>query len=122
MKIYLAGSIAGGRRFEKGIRLISDTLEAMGHVVMTKDNVVANEMKTRPNRTLKDRRQIMRRDKRRVRASDAVIAEVSTYSHGVGYEHAYAESLGKPIIFLRNKTLKGKIYSAFLIQKMLIIS
>lgn len=114
MKVYLAGSIAGGRDFEKGIKLISEILEKMGHIVMTKDNVVANEMITNPDRNVGDRKKIMARDKRRVRACDAVVAEVSTYSHGVGYEHAYAESLGKPILFLRSKKLKGQMYSAFL--------
>ncbi|MFC1600485.1 nucleoside 2-deoxyribosyltransferase [Patescibacteria group bacterium] len=114
MKIYLAGSIAGGREFEKGIKIISEILESMGHVVMTKDNVVANEMKTNPTRTLRDRKWMMKRDKGWIRDCDAFVAEVSTYSHGVGYEHAYAESLGKPILLLRHKTLKGNKYSAFL--------
>jgi thymidylate kinase len=71
-------------------------------------------MKIKPKRTLNDRRIILKRDKKWIRECDAFIAEVSTYSHGVGYEHAYAESLGKPILFLRSKKLKGQKYSAFL--------
>jgi len=114
MKIYLAGSIAGGRDFEKGIKLISDVLEKMGHILMTKDNVVGNEFKKNPKRTLTDRRNVMKRDKKWIGECDAFIAEVSTYSHGVGYEHAYAESLEKPILFLRSSKLNGVNYSAFL--------
>jgi len=114
MKIYLAGSIAGGREFEEGLILISQSLEKMGHIVMTKDNVVGNEMKKTSPRNLRDRRLIMIRDKSWIRQCDAFIAEVSTYSHGVGYEHCYAESLAKPILFLRNKKLIQVKYSAFL--------
>jgi nucleoside 2-deoxyribosyltransferase len=33
-----------------------------------------------------------------IRACDALIAEVSTPSHGVGYEVAFALSLGKPVL------------------------
>jgi hypothetical protein len=56
----------------------------------------------------------MARDKRWIRECDTFIAEVSQYSHGVGYEHAYAESLDKPVLLLRHSSLKGKKYSAFL--------
>ncbi|MBN2604132.1 MAG: hypothetical protein JXA91_08380 [Candidatus Thermoplasmatota archaeon] len=106
--------MSGGRKFEKGIKLISDTLEKMGHTVMAKDNVVKNEMGTDRPRNLGDRRRIMKRDKKWIKECNGFIAEVSTYSHGVGYEHAYAESLGKPILFLRSKRLARKKYSAFL--------
>lgn len=114
MKIYLAGSIAGGRKFEKNLQLISDELEKAGHKIMTKENVVNNELVTRKPRTLKDRKYIMKRDKSWIRKCDAFIAEVSTYSHGVGYEHAYAETQKKPLLLLRHKSLQGEKYSAFL--------
>jgi nucleoside 2-deoxyribosyltransferase len=114
MKIYLAGAIAGGREFERGIRVIANILEELGHDVMTKRNVVENEIKNATHRTLNDRKKIMKRDKGWIKKCDAFIAEVSTYSHGVGYEHSYAESLGKPVLLLRHKSLKGKKYSAFL--------
>ena len=105
--------MAGGRDFEKGLILISDTLEKMGHKVVTKDNVVRNEFKDIIKRTRKERERIMERDKKRVRNCDAFIAEVSTYSHGVGYEHRYAEENNKPILFLRDKSLSDKEPSAF---------
>jgi nucleoside 2-deoxyribosyltransferase len=42
--------------------------------------------------------EIYARDTAWIEACDAVIAEVSTPSHGVGYEIAYALGLGKPVL------------------------
>jgi nucleoside 2-deoxyribosyltransferase len=44
--------------------------------------------------------EIFNRDMDWLRTSDAVVAEVSTPSHGVGYEIAYALTLGKPVLCL----------------------
>ncbi len=41
---------------------------------------------------------VYERDTAWIRACDALVAEVSTPSHGVGYEVAYALSLGKPVL------------------------
>lgn len=114
VKVYLGGSIAGGRDFEDGIKLISDTLEDLGCSVVTKMNVVENERKLTTPKTLKDRQHIMSRDKEWLRGSNLFIAEVSQYSHGVGYEHSYAESINKPVLLLRHSSLKDKPYSAFI--------
>jgi len=114
MKIYLAGSIAGGREFEKSIKLISDILEKMGHVIVTKDNVVNNNDKTKSKKLLSVRKYIVERDLNWLKNSDLFIAEVSTYSHGVGYEHRCAEELKKPILLLRHSSLIKETYSAFL--------
>ena len=56
----------------------------------------------------------MKRDKRLIAKSDAFVAEVSTNSHGVGYEHCYAQTLGKPILLLRHMSLRSEQHSAFL--------
>ncbi len=114
MKIYLAGSMAGGRQFEKNLYLIVEVLEELGHEVLTKKNVVQMLPMYSDIRNLKERKAAMKRDKAWIVKSDLFIAEVSTYSHGVGYEHAYAETLGKPVLLLRHKSLKGKKYSVFL--------
>jgi nucleoside 2-deoxyribosyltransferase len=42
--------------------------------------------------------EIYERDTRWIRGCEAVIAEVSTPSHGVGYEIAYALGIGKPVL------------------------
>ena len=113
-KIYLAGSMAGGRKFENNLKLISNILEKLNCEVLTKRNVVENERKLTTPRTLKDRKNIMTRDKRWIRNSDLFIAEVSQYSHGVGFEHCYAELNNRPILLLRHSSLKEKSYSAFI--------
>ncbi len=112
--IYLAGSIAAGRGFVGLLELISKNLEDMGHQVLTKENVIKMSPKYTKTSSLKRRRAIMKRDKAWIRKCDLFIAEVSTYSHGVGYEHRYAEELKKPILLLRHKSLKRKRYSVFL--------
>ncbi len=114
MKIYLAGSIAGGREFAKNLILISDTLEKLGHKVVTKKNVVLTLPGYAGAKILTDRKRIMKRDKRWIASSDAFIAEVSQYSHGVGYEHRFAEDCNLPILLLRHKSLEKNSYSAFL--------
>ncbi len=114
LKVYLAGSIAAGRDFENGIRLISDELEKLNFKILTKKNVVEGEKRLVTPKTFQNRKYIMKRDKAWLRSTDLFIAEVSQYSHGVGYEHSYAELQNKPILLLRHSSLKGQRYSAFL--------
>ena len=114
LKVYLCGSIAAGRDFAESIKYISDIVEKLGYTVMTKATTVNTAPKFTNSSILITRRGIVKRDKRWIRESDFVIQEVSQYSHGVGYEHAYAESQNKPILLLRHKTLEGQKYSAFL--------
>ena len=114
LKVYLAGSMAAGRDFENGVKQTAKILEDLGCKIVTKKTVVNNNEKSVAPTTLKNRKYIMRRDKEWLRGSDVVIAEVSQYSHGVGYEHAYAETQGKPILLLRHMSLNGNRHSAFL--------
>lgn len=115
MKIYLAGSISGGRIFENNLLKISNILENMGHTVMTKDSVVkTNDLKKSNTLLLSFRKFIVKRDLKWIKNSDLFIAEVSTYSHGVGYEHRCAEEFKKPILLLRHASLQKERYSAFL--------
>jgi len=86
----------------------------MGHRVMTKATTVNTAKKYTNSSTLKSRRGIVKRDKRWIAESYYVVQEVSQYSHGVGYEQAWAESQNKPILLLRHKSLEGQKYSAFL--------
>ncbi len=48
-------------------------------------------------------REVYERDIRWIQECDLVIAEVSTPSHGVGYEIAYALNLGKRVLCLYRK-------------------
>jgi len=47
-----------------------------------------------------DPRAVYARDVDWIRASEALIAEVSVPSHGVGYEIGFALGLGKPVLAL----------------------
>jgi nucleoside 2-deoxyribosyltransferase len=67
-------------------------------------------------------REIYHRDIAWIEACDAIVAEVSTPSHGVGYEIAYALSIGKPVFCCYqegvsvSKMLTGNDSSSFVIQ------
>ena len=113
-RVYLAGSMAAGRDFEDVLRQVSASLESLGCEIMTKQNVVENEKILGSPKAKQDRQAIMTRDKRWIQECDLFIAEVSQYSHGVGYEHCWAEVNGKPVLLLRHSSLKDQSYSAFL--------
>ena len=95
MNIYFACSITGGRQFEAVYQTITETLLSSGHQVPTahlaETGVVALEKVVDPG-------EIYTRDVTWIRGCDALIAEVSTPSHGVGYEVGLALGLGKPVL------------------------
>jgi nucleoside 2-deoxyribosyltransferase len=95
MILYFACSITGGRDFESIYQSITRALLEDGHEVPTAhladSGVTALEMIVSP-------RQVYERDMAWIQACDALIAEVSTPSHGVGYEIAFALNLGKPVL------------------------
>jgi nucleoside 2-deoxyribosyltransferase len=95
MNIYFACSITGGRQDESAYQAIVTALLAEGHEVPTaglsRPEVMALERITAP-------KEIYSRDTAWIDACDALVAEVSTPSHGVGYEISYALSKGKPVL------------------------
>lgn len=95
MNIYFSCSLTGGRRDETVYGRIVDALLAGGHEVPTahlaRPEVMALERVVEP-------REVFRRDIEWIEACEALVAEVSTPSHGVGYEIAYALSRGKPVL------------------------
>lgn len=95
MNIYFSCSITGGRRDQTAYRAIVDNLLARGHTVPTAvladENILDFETVISPE-------EIYSRDIEWLNGCDAVIAEVSTPSHGVGYEIAYALLIGKPVL------------------------
>ncbi|KAF0107861.1 MAG: nucleoside 2-deoxyribosyltransferase [Anaerolineaceae bacterium] len=97
MNVYFACSITGGREFEPVYRAITAALLADRHTVPTAHiagpDVKALEASVSP-------REIYARDAAWMRACDALVAEVSTPSHGVGYEVAFALNLGKRVLCL----------------------
>jgi nucleoside 2-deoxyribosyltransferase len=97
MNIYFACSITGGREFEPAYQEITRALLADGHSVPT-----AHLADARVKEFEGDLPPVVvyERDAAWIRACDALVAEVSTPSHGVGYEVAYALGLGKPVLCL----------------------
>jgi len=94
-------------------------MEALGHRVLTAH--LASESAMAADGGLSPEA-VFERDTAWLRASDAVIAEVSTPSHGVGFELAYALERGKPVLCLAregvrvSKMLTGVRQSGFHFQ------
>jgi len=96
MKIYFACSITGGRDDEAVYRHIVQALLDDGHVVPTAANAgIANTAGLEPEM---DPREVYSRDTAWIDECDTLIAEVSTPSHGVGYEIGYALEHQKPVL------------------------
>ena len=95
MNIYFACSITGGRDFEPVYQAIIAALLADGHTIPTAhlagSDVIALE-------AVASARAVYERDMAWISTCDALVAEVSTPSHGVGYEIAYALSIAKPVL------------------------
>jgi nucleoside 2-deoxyribosyltransferase len=95
MNIYFSCSITGGRREQSSYRTIVDALLADGHTVPTAvladANILDFETAIAPT-------EIYERDMDWIDRCDVVVAEISTPSHGVGYEIAYALMINKPVL------------------------
>jgi nucleoside 2-deoxyribosyltransferase len=94
MNIYFSCSITGGRAEEKTYQAIVKELLDRGHEVPTAHLSSPNVMEME---NVVDPVEIFNRDMNWLRECDAVVAEVSSPSHGVGYEVAYALTLKKPV-------------------------
>jgi nucleoside 2-deoxyribosyltransferase len=95
MKIYFSCSLTGGRGDEEVYALIVDHLQEAGHHVLTAHLARPEVMELE---RVVDPYEVYRRDMEWIRGCDVLIAEVSTPSHGVGYEIAYALACGKPVL------------------------
>ncbi|MEO8356789.1 MAG: nucleoside 2-deoxyribosyltransferase [Chloroflexota bacterium] len=97
MNIYFACSITGGREFESVYQVIARALAEDGHEVPTAHLAESGVMALE---AVIDPLEVYSRDVMWIRESDALIAEVSAPSHGVGYEIGYALGIGKPVLAL----------------------
>jgi len=97
MNIYFACSITGGREFEGVYQALTAALLADGHEIPTAhlaDSTVSElEAVVSPA-------EVYERDVSWIQAADALLAEVSVPSHGVGYEVGFALNAGKPVLCL----------------------
>jgi len=95
MNIYFSCSLTGGRNEEAIYGVIVNHLLALGHEVPTAHLAHPEVMDLEQ---VVDPTEVYNRDINWIQACDAVVAEVTTPSHGVGYEIAIALSLGKPVL------------------------
>jgi len=97
MKVYFACSISGGRKDEKAYQYLVGVMVGMGidvptaHIAETGIEEIDDQ---------KAPLEIYQRDVNWIQDSDILVAEVSTPSHGVGYEIGYALSLDMPVLCL----------------------
>ncbi len=95
MKIYFSGSISGGREHEAIYQHLVARLQAQGHEVLSAH--VADPVALEAEKGLPPQ-EVFERDSNWVRECEAMVAEVSTPSLGVGYEYGLAVQLGKPVL------------------------
>ena len=109
MKVYFAASIRGGRKdqnkYSELIRFLSSKVE-----VLT-EHVGDTGIEELGEQDLSDK-EIYQRDLEWLESADAVIAEVTNPSLGVGYELGMAEKFGKPILCLYEDSNKKRKLSA----------
>ena len=97
MNIYFACSITGGREFEPIYQDLTTALLADGHDVPTAHLAESTVLSLE---AMVDPLEVYERDVNWIRASHAVVAEVSVPSHGVGYEIGFALNAEKPVLCL----------------------
>ena len=111
MKIYFAASIRGGRKdqnkYNELIRFLSSKVE-----VLT-EHVGDSSLEQAGEQNLLDK-EIYKRDLEWLESADAVIAEVTNPSLGVGYELGIAEKLGKPVLCLFDDSDHNRNLSAMI--------
>jgi len=103
MNLYFACSITGGREYEPVYQALIQALLGDGHEIPTAhladSGVVDLEMRVSAN-------EVYARDVAWIATAEALIAEVSVPSHGVGYEIAYALRAGKRVLCLAQNQRK----------------
>jgi nucleoside 2-deoxyribosyltransferase len=104
LNIYFAASIRGGGIDQETCRALVKHLKRYG-VVFTEH--ICREAGGRDDRVSDE--EIYERDIRWLRASDAVVAEVSVPSLGVGYEIGKAEDWGKRVLCLYRKGSSNRL-------------
>lgn len=110
MKIYFAGSIRGGRDDVEDYKQIIEHLKNYGTVLT---EFIGDKSITIETEKHYDDAWIHDRDLEWILESDVLVSEVTTTSHGVGYEIGRAVENKKPILCLYKKK-EGKLISAML--------
>lgn len=103
MNIYFACSITGGRQDEQVYQKLVEALQAVGHHVPTALLASPDVM---PLEGVVSPHDVFARDITWITGCDLLLAEISTPSHGVGYEIGYALALGKRVLCLHRQGRK----------------
>jgi nucleoside 2-deoxyribosyltransferase len=103
VNIYFACSITGGRQDELVYQKLVQALQSNGHIVPTALLASPDVM---PLEGIVPAEDVYARDVRWISECDFLLAEVSTPSHGVGYEIGYALAIGKRVLCLYRKGRK----------------
>ncbi|MGV8077308.1 MAG: nucleoside 2-deoxyribosyltransferase [Methanosarcina sp.] len=99
-KIFLSGSIRGGRQLLETYRLMCDTLKKAGAEVLSW-HVADPELENAESKMTEG--EIYARDMSLLVKSDALVAEVTIPSTGVGYEICRALVQGIPVLCLHRQ-------------------
>ena len=94
MKVYVSGSIYGGRQKIDIYKKLIEKLEEFAEVVnknIVNENIFEEEKYQDDNEIFEDL-------ERKMREADYIIAEVTVPALGVGYEIGFADMIGKKII------------------------
>jgi nucleoside 2-deoxyribosyltransferase len=108
-KIYFAASIRGGQKDKELHKQIINELSRYGKVLT--EHITANSTSHLGSKG--EVHEIYAQDIKWLNESDVVVVEATQPSLGVGYEIAYAEQAGKPILCLYRPE-KGKSLSAMI--------
>ena len=105
MRIYVSGSIYGGRQKIETYKVIINALEKYGEVLdkqIIDDDVIKKEEFQKDEDIFTDLEGLLK-------SSDIVFAEVTVPSLGVGYELGFADKLGKKIIAVYDLNVVDKV-------------
>ena len=110
MRIYLACTVRGDRGTVTTARHIHDCLVGLGHEVLT-GHLLADDVDSAESR-LGDR-DVFLRDLGWLESADAIVAEASGSSYGVGFEVGYtlgrALQTGQRVLVLYDASRLGKV-------------
>lgn len=95
MNIYFSCSITGGRDDQHIYQQMVDRMLVLGHEVPTAH---LSKIEVLEEEQVVSALDVYQRDVNWVNQCDVLVAEVSTPSHGVGYEIALALAQGKPVL------------------------
>lgn len=105
MKIYVSGSIYGGREKIETYKVIIEALKKYGEVY---DKEIIDEDILEKEKFQSDE-EIFKKLENYLKNIDIVFAEVTVPSLGVGYELGFADQLGKKVIAIYDMNIVDKV-------------